>query len=95
MSLADELLADLEESGNDFIDDENIKEEPIDDDIEPTNGHDAIQKMEIDESVSELQNRFNGIDSFIFFISMVFVYFRVFFSWSILMGLDIINSITV
>lgn len=53
MSLADELLADLEESGNDFIDDEvNIKEEPIDGNIEQqNNGHDAIEKMEIDESV--------------------------------------------
>lgn len=56
MSLADELLADLEESGNDFNDDDiKIKEEPIDGDIEQNNGHDAIQEMEIDESVSELK----------------------------------------
>lgn len=60
MSLADELLADLEESGNDFNDDDiKIKEEPIDGEIEPSNGHDDIQKMEIDESVSE----FNSIQS--------------------------------
>lgn len=50
MSLADELLADLEEIGNDFDDDEiKVKEEPIDDDDE--NGHDAIEQMEIDDSV--------------------------------------------
>lgn len=54
MSLADELLADLEEIGNDFDDDEiKVKEEPIDGDDEENNGHDAIEKMEIDESVSE------------------------------------------
>lgn len=52
MSLADELLADLEEIGNDFDDDEiKVKEEPIDGDDE--NGHDAIEKMEIDESVRQ------------------------------------------
>lgn len=50
MSLADELLADLEEIGNDFGEDEiKVKEEPIDGDAE--NGHDFIEKMEIDESV--------------------------------------------
>lgn len=52
MSLADELLADLEEIGNDFDDDADIKvkEEPIDGDEE--NDHDAVVKMEIDESVN-------------------------------------------
>lgn len=56
MSLADELLADLEEIGNDFDDGGiKVKEEPIDSDEK--NGHDAIEKMEIDESVSG-QNHF-------------------------------------
>lgn len=51
MSLADELLADLEEIGNDFDEDADfkVKEEPIDGDDE--NSHDATEKMEIDESV--------------------------------------------
>lgn len=51
MSLADELLADLEEIDDDSNDDEiQIKEEPIDGD----NGmeHDEeVEKMEIDHSV--------------------------------------------
>lgn len=49
MSLADELLADLEDIGNDFDDEEiKIKEEPID---EGGNAQDADELMEIDESV--------------------------------------------
>lgn len=53
MSLADELLADLEEIGNDFDDDDEIKvkEEPFDGD--EGDSQDAIEKMEIDESVCE------------------------------------------
>lgn len=51
MSLADELLADLEEIDDDSNDDEiQIKEEPVDGD----NGmeHDEeVEKMEIDHSV--------------------------------------------
>lgn len=51
MSLADELLADLEEIGNDFDDEEiKIKEEPIDGGDEF--GLDTVEKMEIDESVN-------------------------------------------
>lgn len=51
MSLADELLADLEEIGNDFGEDEiKVKEEPVDGDDEY--GFEAIEKMEIDESVN-------------------------------------------
>lgn len=56
MSLADELLADLEEIGNDFDDDDDeeikIKEEPIDGDED--DAHDAIEKMEIDDSVCSI-----------------------------------------
>lgn len=52
MSLADELLADLEEIGNDFDDEIKVKEEPINGDDEQNNGNDATEKMEIDESVS-------------------------------------------
>ncbi|XP_031640039.1 U4/U6 small nuclear ribonucleoprotein Prp31 [Contarinia nasturtii] len=55
MSLADELLADLEEIGDNFGDDEiKVKEEPIDGDEE--NGYDAIEKMEIDDSVSSIRS---------------------------------------
>ncbi|XP_055313682.1 U4/U6 small nuclear ribonucleoprotein Prp31 [Sitodiplosis mosellana] len=56
MSLADELLADLEEIGNDFDDDDEIKvkEEPIYGDEEDS--QDAIEKMEIDESVSSIRS---------------------------------------
>lgn len=51
MSLADELLADLEEIGNDFGEEEiKVKEEPDDGDDEY--GFEAIEKMEIDESVN-------------------------------------------
>lgn len=53
MSLADELLADLEEIGDNFDDDEiKVKEEPVDGDEE--NGYDAIEKMEIDDSVNKI-----------------------------------------
>ena len=58
MSLADELLADLEEIGNDFDDDDEIKvkEEPIFGDEDSS--QDAIEKMEIDESVSIINIQF-------------------------------------
>lgn len=59
MSLADELLADLEEIGNDFDDDDTeirVKDEPIDGDEE--NDQDAVVKMEIDESVSLIKSIF-------------------------------------
>lgn len=73
MSLADELLADLEESGNDFDSDEiKVKEEPIDGDFEQNNGHDAIEKMEIDESVSE--SRFYFVFK-LYFIEIIFLIF--------------------
>lgn len=50
MSLADELLADLEEIDNDVDDEEiKVKEEPNDSDIEDN----VAEEMEIDESVSD------------------------------------------
>lgn len=50
MSLADELLADLEEIENDVDDEEiKVKEEPNDSDIEDN----VAEEMEIDESVSD------------------------------------------
>lgn len=55
MSLADELLADLEEIGNDFGDEEiKVKEEPIEGADEYD--YEAIEKMEIDESVNIQMN---------------------------------------
>lgn len=52
MSLADELLADLEEIEDDFDDEEiKIKEEPVDGDAAEENGQE-VEEMEIDVSVS-------------------------------------------
>lgn len=72
MSLADELLADLEEIENDVGENEvKIKDEPIDE-VDFTN--DVVEKMEIDESVkSNIFKTYNYVDSFTPFICFLVV----------------------
>lgn len=53
MSLADELLADLEENDNYDLEEKlNVKEEPIEEDEVDTKEHVVAEPMEIDVSVS-------------------------------------------
>lgn len=54
MSLADELLADLEENDNYDLEEKlNVKEEPIEEDEVDIKEHVVVEPMEIDVSVSE------------------------------------------